>query len=538
MKTITRSPRRLLLLMLAVFLLLSCRLTGSFLGGDGGEPLAGYDVDRDNAIVLSSGQPRTLDPALTRGGPDGALGHIFSGLTTLDTALQVQPDLAAGWQVAENGRVYTFYLRRDAVFHDGRALTAADVIFSWERAAAPETGSDTVLTYLGDVQGVAERRAGAAESINGLRAIDDHTLEVTLTAPVITFLQKLAYPVAFVVDRENVAEADWEYEANGTGPFRLETWRDDEIIILRRHEDFYREPAQIEHLVYLLGPHLPLSLYEQGRLDLVGVGSDTLARVQDPNDPLSDDLRAGVSLCTTTVGMNNQKPPLDDVRVRRAFTLALDRAQLVESLWRESGLAAAGPLPPGMPGYGTAQALPFDPAAARRLLAEAGYPDPADLPPLTYYAAGFDDVGPLPTAVITLWQEELGVRIEPVLIDPYTYNDELYGGNIGHFFSSGWCADYPDPQNFLEILYQSDSRQNLSGFSDPDVDRLLAQARVERDAATRLELYAEAERRIVAEAPVIFLAHSVNAVLVQPRVQNYTLTPLGVPQWGHVALSP
>lgn len=538
MTSLTRSPRRLLLPMLAAFLLLGCGLTGSFLDGNGSDPLTGYEVDREKAIVLSSGQPRTLDPALTRGGPDGPLGHVFSGLTTLDTTLQVRPDLAAGWDVQENGRVYIFYLRRNAVFHNGRPVTAADVIFSWERAADPATGSDTVLTYLGDIEGVAARRAGAAETIGGLRAIDDHTLEVTLTAPVITFLQKLAYPVAFVVDRENVAGDRWEHEANGTGPFRLETWRDDEIIILRRHEDFYRDPAQIEQLVYLLGPNLPLSLYEQDQIDLVGVGSDTLARAQDPNDPLSNDLRAGVSLCTTTVGMNNRKPPLDDGRVRRAFTLALNRAQLVESLWRESGLPAAGPLPPGMPGYGAADAPPFNPERARQLLAEAGYPDPADLPPLTYYAAGFDDVGALPTAVITLWQEELGVTIEPVLIDPYTYNDELYGGNIGHFFSSGWCADYPDPQNFLEILYQSDSRQNLSGFSDPDVDRLLAQARVERDTATRLDLYAQAEREIVAEAPVIFLAHSVNAVLVQPRVQNYTLTPLGVPQWHYVTLSP
>lgn len=521
----------------AGLLLLSCHLPDLLLRS-GSDPLAAYDIDRKTAVVLSDNQPRTLDPARTYDGPDSALGAVFSGLITLDQKLQVQPDLAAGWTISADGLVYTFYLYQNAVFHNGRPVTAQDVVFSWERAADPATDSDTVLTYLGDVQGVADMHAGLAEHISGLHVLDDHTLEVRLVAPVVYFLQKLAYPVAFVVDRENVSQSNWDHQANGTGPFLLQTWEDDDILILTRNDLFYREPAQIEHLVYLLGPNLPLSLYEQDQIDLVGVGGDTLTRVQDPNDPLAADLRLTASLCTTSIGLNTRLAPLDDVRVRQALVYALDREKLVQVFWGDNGLLATGVLPPGMPGYGrVTEPIPFDPARARTLLAEAGYADPADLGTLTYYTAGYDTVDELVTAVITMWQENLGITVEPVLIDPYTYNDQLFAGGIGHFFANGWCADYPDPQNFLDVLFYSSSSQNLGGFHDTQVDDLLRQARIEPDATMRLALYAEVEQILVDEVPAIFLAHGVTAVLVKPRLQNYVLTPLGVPQWEYVSLT-
>jgi ABC-type transport system substrate-binding protein len=236
--------------------------------------------------------------------------------------------------------------------------------------------------------------------------------------------------------------------------------------------------------------------------------------------------------------LNNRLAPFDDVRVRQAFNYALDKALLIETFADGNGLVAAGPLPPGMPGYtGQSAGYPFDPARAKRLLAEAGYADPSDLPVLTYTTAGYGDVGAYVTAVITMWQENLGVTIKPVILDPFTYYDELYDGNIGYFYSSGWCADYPDPQNFLDVLYHSEATQNLAGYQNREVDKLLESARVERDVATRLALYAQIEGQIVADAPVVWTSHGVTAVLVKPRVQNYVLTPLGVPQWHRVTLA-
>ncbi|MFZ1399468.1 MAG: ABC transporter substrate-binding protein [Candidatus Promineifilaceae bacterium] len=497
------------------------------------------DIDRDDAIFLLGGQPRTLDPAKTIGGPDGPLGLIFSGLVMLDADLQIQPELAAGWEVSEDGLTYTFYLRKNVLFHDGRPFTTQDVIFSWERAANPATGSDTVQTYLGDIAGIQAVIDGDAEQISGLRAIDDHTLEVQLTAPVVYFLQKLAYPVAFVVDSETVDTRNWEYTPNGTGPFRLQSWVDDEEIILVRNDSYYLAPARVRHVVYDLGPGLALAQYEEGEIDLVGVGGANLDRVEDPNNRLHDQLQLGVSLCTSTIGLNTQIAPFDDVRVRQAFNYALDKELLIETFSGGDALVATGSLPPGMPGYtaDSNRGYPFDPAKANQLLDEAGYADRATFPLVTYTTSGYGDVGGYVTAVISLWQEVLGVTIQPVVIDPFIYYDELYAGNTGNIYQSGWCADYPDPQNFLDILYHSGSRQNIGRYVNLEVDALLEQARIETEVPTRLGQYAEIEQRIVADAPVVFVSHSLQAALVSPALDGYVLTPLGVRQWHRVAVN-
>ncbi len=501
--------------------------------------LAAEGVDYKDAIILQTRQPQTLDPATTLGGPDGPLGHIFSGLTTLNTDLQVRPDLAAGWAVSDDGLTYTFYLRENALFHDGRPVTAQDVIFSWERATEMATESDTAQTYLGDIAGVSEKLTGQADQISGLRAIDDHTLEVQLKAPTVTFLAKLAYPVSFIVDQNNVIQADWDHQPNGTGPFKLQTWRDDDLLILARSDQYYLEPAKVSHVVFDLGPGLPLARYETGEIDLVGIGSDTLGRIQDPNNPLSNQLNTVADMCTSSIGLNNRLAPFDDPLVRQAFSYALDRERLIETFSGGSALPANGPLPPGMPGFGglEGESYAYDPQKALQLLAEAGYDDPSEMGTLTFTTQGYGDIGSYITAIITLWQETLGVTIEPIMLEPFAYYDELYAGNTGHFYSSGWCADYPDPQNFLDVLYHSESTQNLGGFSDPEIDLLLEAARGESDVAARLAIYQEAERRIVAQAPVIFTSHGISAVLVNPELQGYKLTPIGVPQWHKVEVN-
>lgn len=495
-------------------------------------------ASREDTIFLSGSQPRTMDPALTLGGPGGALGHVFSGLTTIDTNLQVQPELAAGWQVSDDGRIYTFFLHRGAVFHDGRPVTAADVIFSWERATDPELGSDTAQTYLGDIEGVSDKINGQAELIRGLHQIDDHTLEVTLTRPVVYFLAKLAYPVAYIVDHDNVSQPDWEHQPNGTGPFQLGQWLDDKEIVLTRHDAYYGALAQVSRVLFDLGPNLALAQYEQGNLDLVGVGGANLDRVQDPNSAFFEQLRTGVSMCTSTIGLNAQLPPFDDVRVRQAFSYALDRSLLIDAFWGGDALPANGSLPPGMPGFNPElEGYAYNPDLARQLLAQAGYAEPGSLPPLIYTTSGFGEVSGFVTAVITLWQEQLGVTIQPQLIEPFQYYDVIYAGNVGHFYDSGWCADYPDPQNFLDVLYHSQSPQNTGGFAESQIDLLLEQAGVESDTAVRMRLYAEIEQQIVAQAPEIFVAHSLTAVLVSPDLVGYQLTPIGVRQWHRVSLS-
>lgn len=527
-----RQYLRYSLICLSLVALAGCALIG---GRSDNNPAAGEGVRRAQAIFLSGDQPDTLDPARAHGGAGSIVGHIFSGLVTLDTGLQVRPDLAAGWQVSPDGQHYTFYLRQDARFHDGRAVTAYDVVFSWERAVSPALGSDTALTYLGDIVGANEAAQGATTHISGLHVVDDYTLEVAVDAPKPYFLGKLTFPAAFVVDRDNMDRPNWEYRPNGSGPFKLQLWRDDDMLILARNPDYYGQVAQVQHIVYLMGPDLPLSLYENDNIDLTGIGGSTLDRARDPNNPWAQELQIAPSFCTSYISFNNRLPPFDDARVRQAFNLALDRPRLIAALYGDDVLPAAGILPPGMPGYTARPAPVFDPVGARALLDAAGY---AALPPLTFTASGYDDVDPLVTAAISMWQANLGADITVQLVDPYTYFDQLYAGHIGHFFTTGWCADYPDPENFLDVLFHNGSSQNLAAYHNSEVDGLLERARVAGNVQQRLALYAQAEILILADAPVAVLQHGLSSILVKPRVHGYVLTPISVTQWQYVSLSP
>ncbi len=499
-----------------------------------------YDVDRSTALVLAGGEPYDLDPATTELNAAGYVGYLFSGLVKLDTDLKVAPDLAERWDISQDGRTYTFHLNPDATFHDGRPVTAADFKYSWERAASPEIDSTKTRTYLGDVVGVQEMLDGEADEISGVVVLDEHTLQVTIDEPKVYFLAKLTWPVAFVVDRENVEAGDpddWWREPNGTGPFRLEKWEDD-VIVFARSESFYGPAPRLEHIVHLIDAGPSILLYESGDIDLTGVGSSLVERVEDPTDPLHDELHAVPELCTYRVILDSSQPPFDDPLVRQAFSYAVDREQLVEVVMKGAVEPAAGPLPPGMPGYSAdLVGYSFDRDRALELIAESSYREPANLPSLTFTDSGYSEAGPDVLALIDTWEEVFGIQIEVELLEPFGYVHEVKKHH-GQMFSLGWCADYPDPENFLDILYHSESEENLGLYSNPEVDALLEQARTERDPVTRLALYQQAEQMIVDDAACIWLTHSVNRVLIKPYVHGFEVLPMDVPQATNVYLDP
>ena len=186
----------------------------------------------NNALVLNGGEsfnPRDYDPATTYSSGDKL---AFSGLVSFDPQLNLTPDLAESWELSADGMTYTFHLRQNAKFHNGRPVTAQDVIYSWERAANPNLQSVTVVTYLGDIVGVRDMAQGKADHIAGIKALDDHTLQVTIDAPKPYFLLKLTYPTSFVVDKDNVESGqDWYRHPNGTGPYKLTEWTSNDRIV-------------------------------------------------------------------------------------------------------------------------------------------------------------------------------------------------------------------------------------------------------------------------------------------------------------------
>ncbi|MBK7451053.1 MAG: ABC transporter substrate-binding protein [Anaerolineales bacterium] len=240
-------------------------------------------VPLDQALVYNGGESANLrdyDPATTYSSGDKL---VFSGLVMLDQNLNIRPDLAETWEVSGGGTIYTFKIRENARFHNGREVTAQDVAFSWERAASPELASDTVLTYLADIVGVREKALGQAENISGVKVIDDKTLQVTIDAPKPYFLMKLTFPTSYVVDEENVsAGEEWVRQPNGTGPYKLTEWRSNEYIVYTANSDFYLGAPSIPYVVVKIYAGDDVRLFETGDIDVAGVGLYDVQRMLNP----------------------------------------------------------------------------------------------------------------------------------------------------------------------------------------------------------------------------------------------------------------
>jgi oligopeptide transport system substrate-binding protein len=489
-------------------------------------------VSRNQALFLAGGEstnPRDYDPATEH---DSGDKRIYSGLVSLDANLHLVADLAGSWDISSNGTVYTFHLRPNARFQDGRALLAQDVIYSWERAAAPATNSDTVLTYLGDIVGVADMHSGKAQHISGLKALDDHTLQVTIDAAKQYFLFKLTLPVAFVLDQKNVASGpNWYRTPNGTGPYKLSRWDSFKLMVYDANPYYYLGAPAIPQIVVELYTGTGMNQYESGEIDMTGVSPADVSRVLDPADPLHADLVSGVSMCTNYVTFDVSKPPFDDVKVRQAFSMAFDRQKFIDVVDNGVGIPAVGLYPPSLPGFNPdLKGLPYDPKQAQQLLAQSKYGGPQGLPPIVFTSEGIGNTaGADVAAMAQMWEQNLGVKITIENLEPDKFYDLLNSGQHGQIFSGGWCADYPDPENFADILFHTGAQQNIGNYSNPALDAILDQARVEQDVTKRIQLYQQAEQIIVQDAPALFMSHNVTYMLVKPYVKGFVLTPIDIP---------
>lgn len=488
------------------------------------------NVPLDQALVLAGGEttnPREYDPATTHGSGDKLL---YSGLVAFDPGLNLVPDLAERWEVDGSGTVYTFFLRPNARFHDGRQVTAQDVLYSWERALSPQLASDTAMTYLGDIVGAAEMSAGQAEHVRGLQVLNELTLQVTIDAPKPYFVLKLTYPTAFVVDQNNVESGgEWYRKPNGTGPYTLSEWTSFERRVYQANLDFYLGAPSIPYVVVNLYAGDPQRLYESGEVDISGAYS--IERFLDPSEPLHNELLTGVNLCTGYVVFDAARAPFDDVNVRRAFSMAFDRRQYIDVVMGGHALPALGAYPPGLPGHTyELKGLPYDPTQARDLLKRSKFGGAENLPPIVYSSGGIGSyVDASVSALAEMWQRNLGVTITVENIEPNYFFDQVYSGNHGQLFDGGWCADYPDPENFADILFHSASNQNSGSYSNPALDSILERARVEQDVTKRMAMYQQAEQMIVEDAPVLFTTHPLSYQLVKPYIKGYVFTPFDIP---------
>ncbi len=535
-----RVGSRVVVLLLCL-LLLASMATSCFgdIAKPGPAPAPSPQVGGQGTLNLADTGPITLDPAVAAEASSAMyIIQIFGGLVRLDEKLQVAPDIAESWDKSADGRTFTFHLRHDVTFHDGKPVRAADFKYSWERALSPNTGSLTAGTYLNDIVGAADVLSGKVAQLSGVKVLDDYTLEVTIDAPKAYFLDKMAYPTAFVVDRANVESgSSWWQHPNGTGPFKLKQWQKDQVLVLERNDGYYGDKARLSEVDFKLFSGNPLQLYQEGSIDVSYVFASYIGLVTDPSNPASRELSVYPELSLYYLGFDASVPPFDDVNVRQAFTYAVDRERLIALATKGVVSPAYGILPPGMPGYNSGLGgLRFNPAKAKELIAASKYGDVSNLPPIILTTSGWGgDISGVIGGVIEEWQRNLGVKVTVRQLEPENF---LYAlkKEKDQLFDSGWIADYPDPQDFLDVLFHTGSQSNAGDYSNPQLDSLLDKAAVEQDPNVRLGMYQQAEQMIVQDAVVLPLFFNRSYILVKPYVKNYALNPLGFPLLNQVSI--
>jgi oligopeptide transport system substrate-binding protein len=500
----------------------------------------------DQVLNLPGGDPPTLDPHLSGDATSAEyVVEIFSGLLTFDRDLNLVPDLAERWEVSDDDTVYTFFLRQNARFHNGKPVRAQDFKWSFERACDFRTRSTTADTYLGDIVGCRDKLRGNADEVEGVQVVDDYTLELTIDQPRVYFLAKLTYPTAYVLDRENIERGGrtWTDNPNGTGPFKLAEFRFGELIVLERNEDYYRESKpKLERINFILAGGSRMVMYEQGELDMTAVGLNDIERVTDPTNPLNQELQIIDTIGIFYIGLNVNHPPFDDPKVRQAFNYALDRQRIIGVVYKETVPVAWGIIPPTMPNYENPDLKPleYDLEKAQELIAESKYGDVSEFPDITFHVLGAGGaVGRVIEAIVASYEENLGVQVDIQQTDWATFlsdlnrpdnTNQMWGGQ------AGWIADYPDPHDFLDVLFRCGSLQNHTGYCNPEVDDLLDQAAAEEDPEQREALYRQVEQIAIDEAPWVPLFFGVDYWLVKPYVKDAYLPPMVIPKYQYYYL--
>jgi len=518
-------------------------LSGGPKGGSSASGTAGGAVDTKPAsgrLRLPGTDPLTLDPALaTDSGSAEYIVEIFSGLMTIAPDLKIVPDLAESYQVSDDGKVFTFKLRDNAVFHDGRSVEAADVKCSFERAASRTTASPTAPVYLNDIIGANDMMAGRAQDIKGIEVVDKKTVKITIDAPKPYFIAKLTYTTAMVVDCKQAQQnpRNWTRSPNGTGPYRMTDWRVGERIVLESNPKFYLGAPKVSQVLYQFTGGSALTRFENNELDIASISVNDIDRVRDKNSALGKLYQTATDFTISYLAFNAKAAPFDDANVRRAFGLAIDRSKVTSVTFNNMISPATGILPPQLPGFTSDdKTLKFNPDAAKAALAASKYKNAAGLPPITMTEIGGGASAGLDTqAYIEQWKQVLGITVQVKQQDTASFFDDQQKGRL-QMFNAGWVMDYPDPEDVLDLKFYSKSTLNDIGYSNPDVDRILEQARIERDPGKRLAQYQDVEKRLINDGAWLPLYFGGSHQVVNASVKGWFNPPMVIPRLRFVSV--
>ena len=484
---------------------------------------------------------QTLDPATVTGVPEGrALRAIFEGLTVKDpVTLAPLPGSAESWEISEDGRVYTFHIRREARWTNGDPLSAHDFVYSWQRVLHPATGANYAyqLWYIRGARDYTTQVDPDGEPLNdfasvGLRALDDHTLEVTLATPTPFFIDLAGFYPLFPVNRRNIEEAQdkwpdsWEIEwlkpenIVTNGPYRVAYRRVNDRIRLVKNDVYWDadkvaferiDLLAIEQGITGLNVYLTGGSHWQTNVP-VNLVPDLLPRIDFNPTPY---------LGSYFYRVNTTRPPLDDARVRRALALCIDRTTIAEKITKSGQVPAFGLVPPGLNGYrGAVMEVGEDPELARQLLAEAGYgPGGKPIPTIEILYNTLESHRDIAESIADSWKRELGISAKLLNQEWKVYLDTQ--SNLGYDVArASWIGDYADPNTFLD-LFVTGGENNKTGWGDPEYDRLIAAAAAELDAPRRMDLLRQAEALLMRELPVLPIYYYVTQNIYSPRIGGF-----------------
>jgi len=478
----------------------------------------GNSEPRAEIVIINGAEPESLDPAIISGQPDMRVSSsLFEGLTRYNAVSgEPEPALASHWKISADGRTYTFRLRPGLKWSNGDPINAEDVVWSWLRVLEPGTTADYVgvLFYIKNAEAFYLGKIKNADEV-GIHALDEQTIQVELNSPTAFFLSLCAFPTYAVVPRD-VIEAKGDRWVRGpglktNGAYTLDFWRINDRIRMRRNSNYWDNANTKNELVDVLpisAANTALNLYLTGEADIVWDKSLVPVHLTDVLSKRPD-FHTFDYLGSYFARFNVTKPPFDDVRVRKAFAMSIDRQRIVDRITRNGEKPAETLVPVSTAHYLPATGLKHDAAEAKRLLAAAGYPEGKGFPNVSYLLNASASVGvdeKIAVELQAMWKDVLGVAVSLRAMEWKTYLNALSSVDYD-ICRSSWIADYNDPNTFLD-MFLSNSGNNRTGWQSTKYDDWIAEANAMTDLGKRAELFRDAETFLLTEAVPIATIYS------------------------------
>ena len=495
--------------------------------------------DREKVLHVSNGnEPRSLDPhnavAIEE---DHILQGLFEPLIERHPeTLQPLPGVAERWELSPDGKVHTFHLRKNAKWSNGDPVTARDFVYSIHRALTPSIGAEFTM-YLYPIAGAQEFNTGKTTDFStvGVKAINDHTLQVKLKAPTPYFLPMLDIATYMPVHQATIEKfgpmgqprTPWTKPETfvGNGAYTLKEWSPNKVIVLKKNPHYW-DAANVKLEEIHIYPTELLDSAERafraGQLHVThGLPFSKIDSYRKESSPL---LKTVPYLRTQYIGCNVTNGVLANVKVRRALGLAIDREAIVNTVTRGGERPATSYVPPDTYGYTARAKQAYDPETAKKLLAEAGFPNGAGFPAVEMILFTSEANKLVAEAIQQMWKQTLNITVGLANMEKSVFLDLCNNHNY-QLYLGGWTADYPDPNGFLE-MWESATPANYTGFNDARYDAALKAAANELDPAKRYEHLQQAEVVLMDEAPILPIYHHTRVFLMRPSVQGWHKNPL------------